>query len=121
MLDDRRDHRAVDVLADRADGTREVRELGLEGVSAVDADLAVKVAVEVVRDDAVDAVPQRRLTRAALADDADEVAVFDGQRHPVKSLLGASAVREAHVVDLDHDVLPIVPTRSCSRPDASRA
>ena len=104
MLDDRRDHRAVDVLADRADGTREVRELGLEGVSAVDADLAVKVAAEVVRDDAVDAVSKRRLARAALADDADEVAVFDGQRHPVERLAGAGAVGEAYMLNLDHGV-----------------
>ncbi len=105
VLDDGGDHLRVDVLQDAADNAADVGEGDLAGVLAVHEGHAKELAAEVVGDGAAHHGGERRLAGARGADDAHELALAHGEVDVVEGVLGALAVREGDVLQLDDRVL----------------
>src|SRR5262249_14129708 len=90
-------------------------------VDALPADLfVVKANMPRCRmDDPGNATQQCRLAVAVGAEDGDELAVADGQRHPVQNTLITVARRE--VLDFQHEGAALSVPRKRTREQASRA
>ena len=97
-----RDHLRVDVLEDRADRARKFGKVRFERVASCNADAAVEVAVQAMRDGPHRCVRQRRFARARRADDAQEVAFLHPQAHAVERFAGRPFVRKGHILEYDH-------------------
>ena len=101
VLDDGCHHLRVDVLKDTADHAADVGEGDLAGVLAVHEGRAKELAREVVGDGAAHDGGERRLAGARWTDDAHELALAHGEVDVVQGTLGALAVREGDVLQLD--------------------